>query len=230
METEKLIQQDITHSSSDKLNKKYLGIALLVITLISSLFIIRTIIDSTMNYNSQRAHILSYFTIQSNILVVLWSFGLSLYMLTGKKLYKFTVNINLSASMTTYILATGLVYWLVLVPMMYKPGATWFFSTSNIYLHTFTTVIAVIIFTYLKTLAVSDKTKPRLYMFYLYPLLYVIFAIANSLNNVYLYPIFNPNIVGGWIGVAICVVIICVIFTGIYLFLLYGKRKKRAIN
>ena len=203
------------------------GYLLIVLTMTSTLFLISKIIDSSMNYDSEQAHILSYFTIQSNIIVAIWMLALSLYILTNKKIYKFAKNINVAASITTYILVTGFIYWLVLVPILYAPGVTWLFSTSNIWFHALTPIAAFILFLYIKILQ-KNKIKPRLLLFSVYPIIYVIFASFYAVKGIYLYPMFNPEFLGGWIGVLLCIAVICLIFTGLYLILLYGlKRAKK---
>ena len=227
MEARELSKQSETAPKHEQNSKKFLGLFLFVIALTSCLFLTRTIIDSTMNYNSQRAHILSYFTIQSNIILAIWMVTLALFNLTEKKLFKYAVNINISASVTTYILITGSVYWLILVPIFYAPGVTWLFSTSNIWLHTFTPITAVIMFLYAKSCQKPSKVKPRLLIFYIYPLLYITFAIFHAVNEVYLYPMFDPNLLGGWAGVGICITVMCIIFTGLYLALLYVVKKEK---
>ncbi|MEX1375837.1 MAG: hypothetical protein AB1Z23_00030 [Eubacteriales bacterium] len=210
--------------------KKYLAFFILMLSLTSCLFVITQIISSTMNYDSKTAHILSYFTMQSNIIIIIWTMALSLYILTGKKSYKFSMDINLASSFTTYILVTGLVYWAILVPVYFAPDATWLFSTSNIWLHTFSPVISIIVLKYVKSQNDGIEIKPKLPLFFIYPVLYIIFALINAANRIFLYPMFNPNLLGGWIGVAICLIVMIVLFTGLYLLLLYGPNRKKKIN
>ena len=208
--------------------KKFIGLFLLILSLTSCLFVVSQIITSTMNYESKRAHILSYFTIQSNILIIVWMMALTLFILTNKKTYRFSMNINLASAFTTYISVTGLVYWAILVPIFYAPGVTWLFSPSNIWMHTFSPVISLILLNYVKSYKDDKKIKPRLALFFIYPVLYIIFAVANAVNGIYLYPMFNPDYLSGWIGVAGCMLAMAAIFTGLYLVLLYGLKRKNS--
>jgi len=206
----------------------FLGLFLLIITITSSMFLINRILFSDMSYDSDSISIMSYFTIQTNIISTIWMLFLSLYVLTGKKVFQISANRNLAAAVTTYILVTGIIYWEVLVPVFYKPGETWLFSISNIWMHTFVPAISVVMLLYVQRFAAdkSEKPKKKLGLFFIYPIVYIIFSIIHSINGKYLYPMFNPNAVGGWGGVAICLIAMCFIFTLLYLALLYGIKKK----
>ncbi|MBN2878864.1 MAG: Pr6Pr family membrane protein [Clostridia bacterium] len=206
----------------------FTGLFLLILAITSSMFLINRILFSEMSYDSDSINILSYFTIQTNIISTIWMLVLSLHALTGSKIYKISTNINLAAAVTTYILVAGIIYWAVLVPVFYKPGETWLFSVSNIWMHTFVPAISVVMLFYAKRLALDEakKTKRKLVLFFIYPILYIIFSIVHSINGKYLYPMFNPNAVGGWLGVAVCLIVMCFIFTLLYLALLFGVKKK----
>ena len=217
-----------SRQSSKSINKEqmFAGLFMLVITLTSVMFIINRVFLSDMSYDSDSISIWSYFTIQTNIISTIWMFALSLYALTGRKIFKTSTNVSLSASITTYILVTGIVYWAVLVPVFYKPGVTWLFSMSNIWMHTFVPLSALAMFYYTKHLCKEREIQRRLWFFYIYPILYIALSVVYALNGKYLYPMFNPNAVGGWTGVVISLVIMCVIFTLLYLALLYGIKRK----
>jgi hypothetical protein len=207
------------------LEKKLLATMLMVVALTTAIFLIYAIIDSSMNYESGRVHVINYFTIQSNIVIFIWLAALSLYMLTGKKAFKWGMNIYLSTIVTTYILVTGIIYWTILVPMIAKPSvSTWMFSPSNIWLHTTTPIIAFLIQRYIKAKGTETRLRLNLVYFYIYPIIYISMALVYAANDIYLYPMFNLELLG-WIGVGVSLVIIAVIFTGIYVVLLRGKNK-----
>ncbi len=201
---------------------KIIGWLLLPMAFMTFVFLFNTISASTMNYNSEKIHALLYFTNQTNILMLFWMIFLSLYTLSGEKMMRFSVNPNLTAALTTYILITGIIYWLVLVPTFYKPGGdnSWLFSPFSIWTHSIVPVTGVILLFLVK--ATPDKApanKKSLY-FFIYPLLYLCLGIYLSTKGKYLYPMFNPELLGGWVFVALSLAAILVIFTGIYFVLL----------
>jgi|GEM_PF-1807428 len=225
MEAKELYKSSSREPIAEKDNSNYLGHLLLVLSLTSCLFLVSRIIESTMNYDSTRANILSYFTIQSNIILTFWMISMTVYTFTKSKTFSYAMNVNLSAAITTYMLVTGLIYWIVLVPVFYLPGETWLFTKSNIWMHTLTPITAVIMLKYVKACQTNTSIKPRFGIFYVYPIFYIMLALTYALNGAYLYPMFNPDLLGGWIGVGVCIVVMCIIFTGLYLTLLYGFKK-----
>lgn len=207
--------------------RKLLAVMLMLAALTTAVFLVHSIVDSSMNYESGRVHVINYFTIQSNILLFFWLAALSLYMLLGAKVFKWAMSIHLSTIVTTYILVTGIIYWAILVPMFARPGeGAWMFSSSNIWLHTTTPVIAFLIQRYIKLLSGKIRPKLKLGYFYIYPILYIAMALVYASKGTYLYPMFNTELLG-WAGVGISLAVIAVIFTGIYALLLRGKRKAK---
>ncbi len=133
----------------------------LLVSITTIIFLVHTIIEASMNYNSREAHILSYFTIQSNIIIAAWLLAVSIFIISDKKLIKWSVNINLSSTLTTYILVTGVIYWAVLVPVYISTAdSSWLFSSSNIWLHTTTPIVALLMHNYIKL--INDNTNPKL--------------------------------------------------------------------
>ena len=207
--------------SSDQL---FIGFFMLIIALTAVMFIINRVFLSDMSYDSDQINIMSYFTIQTNIISTVWMLVLSAYALTGRKIFKAASDTSLAASLTTYILVTGIVYWAVLVPIFYEPGVTWLFSVSNIWMHSFVPLSSLVMYYYVKQKNKDSIPQRRLWFFYIYPALYIALSISYAINGKYLYPMFNPNAVGGWGGVAACMIVMCFIFTLLYLALLYGIK------
>jgi len=225
-----VIEENIEQAKPISREKKLLGYMLILAAITTLVFVIHVQVNASMNYESWRAPTLSYFTIQSNIIIVMWLIFLSGYMITGSKAFAWCANINLTSAITTYILVTGVIYWGVLTPMLWSSAEnTWLFSSSNIWLHTTTPIITVFMHSYTKQLNERNDIKASFLLFYIYPALYMIMAMNYALKGVYLYPIFNPEIMGGWIGVAICILIMLIVFTGLYLLLL-SARKSKAVN
>jgi len=153
----------------------------------------------------------------------------SLNMMTTSNIFKSVVNIRISAMFTTYILVTGTIYWVILVPIFSADpnNLSWLFSASNIWLHTTTPVIALLMHNYIKSFSGENKPAFNIAFFFIYPALYVIMAILFAVKGIYLYPMFNPNMMGGWVGVAFGLLAILAAFTGVYVFLLRGLKRKR---
>lgn len=204
-----------------------LAISTLLVSLITLWFLANSIISSTMNYDSSKVHSLSYYTIQSNIIVFIWLLALAIYFFSNNSFFKKATNINISATITTYILVTGIIYWLVLVPIYFEPGeSSWLFTFSNIWLHTITPIYSLFILLLIRYNNKEVKAKLNLLTFFIYPIMYIIYAMINAINEVYFYPMFNPKLLGSWFGVAICIIVIAAIFTALYSILLLGLKKK----
>jgi len=201
---------------------KLTGWLLLLMAFMTFFFLYNTIYTSTMNYNSEKIHSLFYFTIQTNIMMLFLMVFLSIYILSAERLMKFSVNPNFAATLTTYILITGSIYWAILVPTFYKPGAdnTWLFSPSNIWTHTIVPLTGVILLLFVKAVPNKAPVKKKSLLFFIYPVLYSCLGIYLAINGKYMYPMFNPVMLGGWGFVGLSLVVILGIFTGVYYFLL----------
>jgi len=202
---------------------------LLIIAFMTGFFLTKSIIVSSMNYNSERAHSLYYFTIQSNIIVFFWFIFAGINLLSNQRIFKFALKPNFTAISTTYILITGIIYWGVLVPIFFKPGggSDWLFTPSNIWLHTITPVAAVILLFLSKQLYEGPAPKRHFITFAVYPVLYLIFGLYNAFNGLYLYPMFNPEMLGNWGFVLLSLGAIFLVFSVFYLLLLKLYRKKQ---
>jgi len=205
-----------------KNTEKTTGWLLLLMAFMTFFFLFNTIYSSSMNYDSEKIHSLFYFTIQTNIMMLFWMIFLSIFILSNGRLLKFAINPNFAATLTTYILITGSIFWGVLVPIYTKPGSdnAWLFSPSNIWTHTIVPITGVILLFYVKSLQNKPKKSKLSLYFFLYPVIYSILGITLALNGKYMYPMFNPVMLGNWFFVGLSLVVIMGIFTGVYLFLL----------
>ena len=214
-------------------DRKMIGILLLIITITAAIFLTETIVESSMNYDSKSGHALEYFTNLSNIIVCIWFLLLSINILSSGKGMKIAANINIMASITTYILVTGIIYWLVLVPIMFSRGAgAWMFTPSKIWAHTTTPIVAVLMFIFVKSNKNIKNKKLKLHYFYIYPIVYITYGIIKATKGTYLYPMFNYELLGGWFGVAVSLIIIAIFFTAIYYIMVRGfkRNKKGGVN
>jgi len=143
------------------------------------------------------------------------------YLSTGR-LMKFGVNSNSAVTLTTYILITGSIYWTILFPTFYKPGADngWLFSPSNIWTHTIVPLTGIVLLLFVKRVPNKAPIKKKSLLFFIYPVLYSCLGIYLAINGKYMYPMFNPVMLGGWVFVGLSLMVILGIFTGVYYFLL----------
>lgn len=184
---------------------------------------------------------LVYYTIQSNILVLLLFIGLLIYTIIDY--YKNGKNGSSSylrrtkGFIMTAIILTFLVFWLVLAPTAFSMdgGSNYLGSIQNNLVHTITPLLLIIdwiLFDYGKQFKKHDP-----YLWMIIPINYFIFAIIRATNgNIgntnsrypYDFIDFDKH---GWM-VAIYVVVICIVYIAIGHLILYidNKRKIKLIN
>jgi len=214
----------LKEKTMQKLSEKnhYIGLLLLIISAMSFLILADSILSSGGGLSAERIPALSYFTIQSNIITLTWFICLVFYLFSNERLLKTAVHPNVTAIVTTYILVTGVIYWLVLVPIFFEAGAdnSWLFTPKNIWNHTLTPFTSIVMFFFARENNPVPKPKPRLPLFFLYPAFYIAFGLYYALNGQYLYPMFNPELLGGWLFVGLSLLVIVLLFTILYLFML----------
>ena len=197
-------------------DKKTLGALFIVITLVTFYILFRAIFLNDSNFFIGTAPIIAYFTIQSNIIAFFWMINMTLYIITNKKKFRFVLNVHLSTAITSYMLITGIVFWVVLVPIFLISSELQLFTLQNIWLHTVTPVFSAIMLNYSVNEIKISKIKPKLLLVSIYPILYIIFAVTYAVNGSYLYPMLNPALVGGWLGVIGSAVATYIFFMVIY--------------
>lgn len=194
--------------------------ALLLIFVTSTVYtILRSIFFTTSDFAIAQAPVVFYFTIQANILICIWLSCIIINIISGGKKFKFVMSINLAAALTSYSAVNALIFWFVMVPLYALSADMPIFSPQNIWMHTTTPFIAAVVLNYVFNENEKPLFKTKLILSMIYPFLYVIFAGILALNGIYLYPMFDPSLVGGWIGVAACmagtVVFVAIIYTAI---------------
>jgi hypothetical protein len=100
------------------------------------------------------------------------------------------------------------------------------FTPSNIWLHTLTPLTAVVLLFFSREHYAGPSPRKQLIYFAIYPVLYLIFGLCNALNGIYLYPMFNPKMLGNWGFVGLSLAAIFLIFSAIYLLILRLYKRK----
>jgi hypothetical protein len=131
---------------------------------------------------------------------------------------------------TTYILVTGIIYWTTLVPIFYLDGceSAWLFSISKLWMHTATPAAALLLHQNIRKGYAGMKPRLSIAYFYIYPALYVSSGMIHALRGEYLYPMFNPDMMHGWLGVGGAMVLMLGLFSGLYLLL--QKQRNNVID
>lgn len=212
-QNEKEIEKDYIPTQ----HQKTIGALLLIFVLATFYIVLRSIVFSSADFTISEAPVIAYFTIQTNIMACIWLGSMVVYIMTGKKRWRFAVNINLGAALTTYSAVNALIFWIVLVPTFSVSSYVPLFTAQNMWLHTTTPIIAAIMLNYAAKGSKKDKHEPKLIMSLIYPILYIIFAVIYAVKGIYLYPMLNPSLLGGWIGVGACMVSTLIFVAIIYI-------------
>lgn len=152
---------------------------------------------------------LSYYTIQTNIIVIIWFTVAVFYWKRGKE--NPLLKPKIKGAFTLYITATFLIYAVLLNGLWSPKGMDLFLSIITHYI----TPVAIIL-DWILTERKGDRKQSYKWSYALqwlvYPLCYLVYnQIYGKLTGLYLYPFLNlPQI--GWSGLAIRVIILCVFF------------------
>lgn len=186
--------------------EKYFAFSLIIMGLFGILIILWRLTCYQFEYDPKHYpvdygayNVLSYFTIQSNILssVFLIIRGAALYGSESSKKIAFNPTVNLF--ITTYIIITGLVYCSGF-PLKMSPPLKW--DTAYRAMHSFTQIfhhmIMPLFMTVLFFFPASDKKISRKapILAGIYPLVYSLFSIARGAigkMHFYAYPFFRPD-------------------------------------
>ncbi len=188
---------------------------------VSVAIVIIASIGIIINYNNTESfwNFISYFTIQSNIIVVCF-FSYNIYCLL-----KNTTTRNLEifrGAATLYIMVTGLVFYLLLSNKYDPTGLRKF---ADIIVHYFTPIATV---AYTVFLADNSNFQYRDFLkFLIYPCIYLIYSLIRGFFlDFYPYFFLDPRI-GGYDVVFIWIFIFAILFSSISLiFIHFNKRKE----
>lgn len=186
-------------------NKKC-GAALLVLSLFCFAVIIHRLSYYVYEFDPNfspvdygKFNILSFFTVQSNILVAFYLFLTSIAIFGNEKAQKIAFNPTFGSFVTTYILVTGAVYCCG-IPLGFTPPFKW--DNPNHFMLSFIQVLHHMIIPPLMLalwfFPATDRkvNKKKIWAVGLYPLVYSVFSIvrgAVSDPEFYAYPFYRPN-------------------------------------
>ena len=153
-----------------------------------------------------RFNILSFFTVQSNILVCFYLITSALAVFGVRKAQKIAFSPLFGAMVTTYIIVTGAVYCCG-IPLGFTPPFTWdnpthaMLSFIQVFHHMIVPPLMVILWFFPATDGRVDHKK--LLLFGIYPLVYSLFSIvrgAVSNPTFYPYPFYRPDFITSMIS------------------------------
>ena len=148
-----------------------------------------------------------YFTMQTNLLVVIWLILAIIWSSNPKKMKKLMG--KLKGAITLYITVTFLVFAVVLSPLYHPPGLE---GVLNLMLHYI--IPAGFIIDWLMTEGNNYQWSFIPYWF-CYPIGYLIFALIHGgTTDDYLYPFLNLEVLG-FDGLMIRVILLIAFFTGL---------------
>jgi hypothetical protein len=204
----------VVNEGSNKRSISYLlayRIALAIlgaITLLVSHFLSSTNPDNaSMNFITTNLRIYRYFTMQTNLLVVIWLILSIIWSSDPKKMKKLMG--KLKGAITLYITFTFLVFAVVLSPLYHPSGLE---GVLNLMLHYIVPVGFII--DWLITEGNNYQWSFIPYWF-CYPIGYLIFALIHGgTTGDYLYPFLNLDVLG-FDGLIIRVILLIAFFTGL---------------
>ena len=181
-------------------------------------------------------NILSFFTVQSNILVAFYLMLTSLAVFGNKNAQKIAFNPTFGSFVTTYIIITGAVYCCG-IPLGFTPPFKW--DNPNHFMLSFIQVLHHMIIPTLMLIIwfipPTDKkvNKKKIWSVGIYPLVYSVFSIirgAVSDPDFYAYPFYRPDFLWDMLfsgkpinSVLAYLIMIPELFLGISLFIIICK-------
>lgn len=186
--------------------KKWFGFVLMIIGIFGVLVILHRLAHYVYEYDPQfspidygRFNILSYFTVQSNILVCFYLLTMASAVFGNKNAQKIIFNPMIGALVTTYIFVTGVVYCCG-IPLGFTPPFKWDNPTHSmssfiqVFHHMIVPPLMLILWFFPATNRKIDLKNA--WICGIYPLVYSIFSIirgAFSNPEFYPYPFYQPN-------------------------------------
>lgn len=153
-----------------------------------------------------RFNILSFFTVQSNILVCFYLITSALAVFGVEKAQKTAFCPTFGAMVTTYIIVTGAVYCCG-IPLGFTPPFTWDNPTHSMlsFIQVFHHMIVPPLMVFLWFFPATDRRidHKKLIFFGIYPFVYSIFSIirgAVSDPTFYPYPFYRPDFITSMIA------------------------------
>ncbi|MFW7381237.1 MAG: Pr6Pr family membrane protein [Oligoflexus sp.] len=147
---------------------------------------------ASLDVNSSYINVLSYFTIQSNAIVVGFFLGLRSIFFSGEKKPTYRYEL-VRGALTLYMSITVIIYWTLLHHLIKIPFGLEYFA--NIFLHSMAWLILMADFW---AFPPQHQLNWQMILYWLsYPLLYSIFTMLRGWQtNWYPYPFMNPENTG----------------------------------
>lgn len=149
-----------------------------------------------------------YFTVQSNLFVLVWLTAAILYW--NKEHKPVILRPIFKGAFTVYITVTFSIFYIVLQPMSNPQGMD---ALINAIVHYVTPIAFIIDW----LLFEQKRANPwrNSYYWLVYPLAYLVFALFHGrLTGDYIYPFLDPNTIG-WNGLATWIAILMALFLGL---------------
>ena len=192
---------------------KLFGILLFIIGLFGVMVIVHRLCYYVYEFDAEfspidygRFNILSFFTVQSNILVCFYLLVSAFAVFGVKKAQKIAFCPTFGAMVTTYIIVTGAVYCCG-IPLGFTPPFTWDNPTHSMssFIQVFHHMIIPPFMVVLWFFPATDKRveHKKLLLFGIYPFVYSIFSIirgAVSNPTFYPYPFYRPDFITSMIS------------------------------
>jgi len=195
----------------EKVKKRQVWVTIVCFAMfaITAYFLLEAMDLFSEEFDKEMLPVIVYYTIQTNIFAAIWALYIAIWALAPKLK---RVSSFLSMLVTLYISVTGVVYWLMLVPMLGFDAKL--FSLSNIWMHAVTPIFAIVMF--FAILHGSKIGAKKLVLVVVYPLMYLVFAyILRAASGAYIYPFFDPAAMRGGFGVALVLLVIATLFIGL---------------
>lgn len=193
------------------MKNKAFGCFLIFVGILSVAILIYKLFFSVYEYDAKfypvdygNMNVLSYFTVQSNILVYFYIFCLGFAAFGSKKAERIAFNPTFRVFLTTYILVTGLVFnsgiFMKMSPPFYWDSFRHFMqSFMQVYHHMVIPPFMIILF----FLTVTNVKAPmkKIWLAGVYPLVYSVFSIMRGAlmaePKFFAYPFFKPDFFWG---------------------------------
>lgn len=145
------------------------------------------------SYNISGWNYLAYFTEITNLSIDFWLLGLGFSILFKKeRLYRRLTSPALRGALAVYIFVVGFIYWAVLFPFVgFYSWGLWWGNLTDVWNHLFIPVFTVFLF--FKMPAETRIEKKRLWLWLVYPLVYLAFCfVRGAIDGWYPYPFLDP--------------------------------------
>lgn len=170
----------------------------------------------------------SFFTNQTIFLLSIYTLGVSLYYLGGRRLGKYLFNSYVKTAMTSYVFAVSLGYYIGVAKFYLTSWSSMYVGESqSIFMHFIAPVVVGL--TYHSTPFIGKIEAKGIVTLAIYPLFYLYYATLYSrFTGEYIYPILDPGIMGDHLQIPLFIVFAFVGFW--FITILVGEQHNLCIN